>query len=143
MTTSRDRFESKFYVTPGCWIWVAATRSGYGRVWVDGKLVSAHRYSYEMYVGPIPDGMVVRHKCDTPSCVNPDHLEIGSQAENIGDAVRRGRHFSPSRLVTHCPQGHEYTEDNTYPRPEGGRACRQCHRERALARYRRTRATSS
>ena len=55
------------------------------------KTVSAHRVSYEAYNGEIPKGLVVRHKCDNPSCINPDHLELGTQQQNVADRENRGR----------------------------------------------------
>ena len=64
---------------------------GYGRIMVARVKYMAHRLSYSLNKGPIPDGYVVRHKCDNPSCINPEHLEIGTQADNIADKVSRGR----------------------------------------------------
>jgi hypothetical protein len=81
-----------------CWVWTASTSlSGYGRisfVLPDGrrKLLQAHRVMYELVHGPIPAEMVVRHSCDNPPCCRPDHLLLGSQAENVQDMVDRGRH---------------------------------------------------
>lgn len=73
-----------------CHYWVGGlTTAGYGMAWVDGKLVYAHRLSYERKHGEYNG--VVRHRCDNPSCVNHDHLESGTQAENIGDMMRRNR----------------------------------------------------
>lgn len=64
---------------------------GYGRIMVARVKYMAHRLSYSLNKGPIPDGYVVRHKCDNPSCINPEHLEVGTQADNIADKVSRGR----------------------------------------------------
>lgn len=64
---------------------------GYGRIMVNRVKYRAHRLSYELANGPIPDGYVVSHKCDNPSCINPSHLEVGTQADNIKDKVTRGR----------------------------------------------------
>lgn len=64
---------------------------GYGRIMVARVKYMAHRLSYSLNHGPIPDGYVVRHKCDNPSCINPEHLELGTQADNIADKVSRGR----------------------------------------------------
>ena len=95
--TVLERFERKFYVTPGCWIWTASTvTNGYGKFFVNGKHERAHRVSYKLYVGPIPEGndhhgVCVLHKCDTPSCVNPDHLFLGTQQDNLSDMKKKGR----------------------------------------------------
>lgn len=77
----------------GCWVWTGQTHGfGYGYVrGPDLKKARAHRLSYEMAKGAIPDGFVVRHMCDNPSCVNPAHLEVGTMADNIQDRDRRGR----------------------------------------------------
>lgn len=84
----------------GCWIWNGSPDSGswYGRVWVNGKRIGAHRAYYEHYVGPIPNGFVVLHLCDVPLCVNPNHLRAGTQKENVQDAGRKGRLNNPRKL---------------------------------------------
>jgi hypothetical protein len=99
-----DRFIEKVEKTEeGCWTWTAATyRSGYGhfRRLIDGKwkMYKAHRYSYEFYNGEIPKGLLVCHKCDNPACVNPKHLVLGTQKDNMLDMMsknRRVRGWSP------------------------------------------------
>ncbi|WP_156160261.1 HNH endonuclease signature motif containing protein, partial [Pseudomonas sp. 2(2015)] len=88
------RFWSKITVTPHCWDWQAKSRIGdYGVFTVRaGVQRLAHRLSYEIHYGEAPPGrMVVRHRCDNPLCVNPDHLELGTHADNMRDKVRRGR----------------------------------------------------
>jgi hypothetical protein len=86
----RARFLAK--VQTGCHIWTGAKlHGGHGTLKVNGKNMQAHRISYEMTNGPIPAVMVVRHKCDVPACVNPDHLEIGTQGENVRDRDERKR----------------------------------------------------
>lgn len=76
----------------GCWIWTGAQRSnGYGTVCYRRKHYKAHRLSWEAFRGPIPDGLWVLHKCDTPICVNPDHLFLGTAKNNTDDMWRKGR----------------------------------------------------
>jgi hypothetical protein len=77
----------------GCWLWLGGWNTeGYGKVSKHGKMVvQAHRMFYEIHKGPIPSGMLVCHKCDTPSCVNPEHLFLGNHVENALDMVRKGR----------------------------------------------------
>lgn len=83
----------------GCWEWAGNTlRTGYGRVSMNSKTVAAHRLAYETWVGPIPEGHVVRHKCDNPPCINPDHLETGTHLDNMKDMVDRGRSFNARGL---------------------------------------------
>lgn len=101
------RFWSKVRVTPHCWEWTAKSRvSGYGIFTVrQGRQALAHRFAYEIFHGAPPSpGLVVRHKCDNALCVNPDHLELGTHAENMRDKVLRGRQSrgekSPSAKLT-------------------------------------------
>ena len=94
----RTRFESKFRVTPGCWLWEAGkSTAGYGRFRREGcgQAVMAHRLSYELYIGEIPAGLVVLHACDNPRCVNPHHLSVGSHRDNVLDRVSKKRSFRP------------------------------------------------
>jgi len=91
--TNIERFMSKIREgSNGCWNWIGGTRGGeYGGFWVDGKTVRAHRYSYETFVGSIPDGLSILHKCDNPPCVNPNHLFAGTASDNARDMVDKGR----------------------------------------------------
>ena len=126
----RERFEKKYIAEPntGCWLWIAnLTPNGYAQIRRDspigggrGKKLYAHRVSYEMFVGPIPEGLHLDHKCRVRSCVNPDHLEAVTHQEN----VRRGE----MAQGTHCKHGHLFDEANTYWRPRGGRTCKTCNR---------------
>ncbi len=108
----------------GCWLWTASKDSnGYGFFSNPGgrtpKMVRAHRLAYEMKNGPIPVGLVIDHICRTPACVNSDHMEVVSPAENtlrgIGPTAAQARR-------THCPLGHIYD----YAYPDGRRGCRKC-----------------
>lgn len=89
-----ERFWEKVRKTDDCWLWVAGTtKAGYGMFHPShGVSAYAHRYSWELEHGPIPAGMHVCHHCDTPPCVRPDHLFLGSEADNLADMVRKGRH---------------------------------------------------
>lgn len=86
----------------GCWLWTGTTNTlGYGHFKADtDTTVRAHRWSYEYHIGPIPEGMLVMHKCDTPGCVNPDHLEVGTPKENSEDCVRKGRRKGTHKRLT-------------------------------------------
>lgn len=96
-----ERFFRFVEKTDGCWLWTgkSVNKKGYGSISLGGKGGKhklAHRLSYEMHKGSIPDGLVVMHQCDNPKCVNPDHLEVGTQSQNIKDAIARGRKQMPT-----------------------------------------------
>lgn len=120
-----ERFWSKVSVNEtGCWVWTAKVRHGYGQfsLKVNGRELSprAHRHSYAVLVGPIPEGLHLDHLCRVRSCVNPAHLEAVTQAEN-------NRRAAAAR--THCPAGHPFSEPNIYF-SKRGRQCRTCRRDR-------------
>lgn len=99
----RDAFDR--YVDPGgaddCWEWQGAcSKGGYGNVRVGGRQTKAHRLSYELANGPIPAGLVVRHSCDNPPCVNPNHLLVGTHGDNAQDKALRDRSMFGERSST-------------------------------------------
>lgn len=101
------------------------TGDGYGSVWRDGRMVSAHRAMYELMIGPVPDGLELDHLCRNRRCCNPGHLEAVTHAEN----VRRGELWKVAGAKTHCVNGHPFDEANTYLYPSGKRGCRVCRAE--------------
>lgn len=129
--TPEERFWRKVMPEPntGCWFWMGAglAGNGYGQFWDGEKRVGAHRFSYELHKGPIPDGYGIDHSCNIGSCVNPDHLDAVTQAENMRRCFQRGRGHNKVR-ETHCIRGHELTPENTFTRRDGRRRCRACMR---------------
>lgn len=104
-----------------CWEWTAyRLPHGYGLF--DRRL--AHRISWELSRGPIPEGLCVCHKCDHPPCVNPDHLFVGTMADNMRDRSTKGRFPGPKNLPV-CKRGHAYDEKNTR-HYRGAKSCRKC-----------------
>ena len=155
-----ERFEAKFEPEPnsGCWLWTAHENGlGYGQFYYKGKPRGAHRVSYQLYVGEIPEGLVLDHLCRVTNCVNPDHLEPVTQKENLmrGVGIHKCIAYSKTRTMesrnmkgflqasrdwhkkqrekTHCKHGHEFTEENTYRVKNNWRNCRRCAIDRATA----------
>lgn len=137
-----DRFWEKVQKTEGCWLWTGTQNGrGYGSIH-DGRretrrTLKAHRVSYELAHGvEVPSTLEVMHSCDNRLCVNPDHLSVGTKADNMRDMSAKGRVCTVGQSrKTHCVHGHEYTEENTYRTALGHRKCRQCYREQQRARY--------
>lgn len=95
--TLQERFNQKYEIDPktGCWLWTkTVTNGGYGIIGVGGlrgSMRPAHRVSWCLFHGDIPDGLHVLHRCDVPSCVNPDHLFLGTHQDNMNDKMSKGR----------------------------------------------------
>lgn len=155
LQTRTERFWGKVTKTESCWLWTAALDGkGYGRFWDGEHIVASHRYSWILVNGKIPDGMNICHHCDVPVCIRPTHLFMGTQKQNIHDMIAKGRDRGRwpigaaqsggqatvllNLLRTHCVNGHEMSNTNTYQPSRGGgtqRQCRECRKE-AHARYR-------
>lgn len=126
--TLADRFWAKVYPDPicGCWLWAGDSGGRYGSITLyrDRKAtrILAHRLSYEMNVGPIPNGQEIDHKCGNTHCVSPQHLQAVTHSENLKRIVRK-----PRRPKTHCKHGHEMTPENTVIRRKStGNSYRVC-----------------
>lgn len=103
-------------------------RQGYGKICFNYKKYFAHRLMWELVFGEIPDDMCICHKCDNPSCLNIDHLFIGTVRDNNLDKINKGRDHNKSK--THCKRGHPLSGDNLYViKSRIGRECKQCHRD--------------
>jgi len=139
MTPISERFWAKVNkdAPNGCWEWHSSlTGGGYGAFFVHHpdkrEIVRAHRFSWELANGSIPNGLWVLHKCDNRICVNPDHLFLGNRSDNMIDCARKGRLsvIGQSRK-THCVNGHEFTKENTIKLIIGHRRCRECSKRHA------------
>ena len=136
-----QRFHEKYTVDPvsQCWQWRGVIAARYGYLTVDGKPRRAHRVSWEIHRGAIPNGLYVCHRCDVPTCVNPCHLFLGTARDNNQDAAAKNRAFDVGRAnrnKTHCPRGHAYSEDNIYIVNNGkSRACKICSSSSSKLRY--------
>ena len=128
--TPEERFWAKVKKTDTCWLWTAyRSRGGYGQFRLNGKTVKAHRFAYELLIGPISEDLTLDHLCRVRSCVYPAHLEPVTRGENVlrGEG-RSAIHFRQ----THCLRGHPFEDQNIYRPPErpGWRECRECKRGR-------------
>lgn len=126
MESNEERFAEKIVVSPDdCWLWQAAlSYNGYGFFHVGGKQLRAHRWAYENFIGPIPEGMTLDHLCRVRHCANPFHCEIVTRAEN---ALRGDGPTAVNARRTHCIRGHLLADENLRTRPDGRRQCRACY----------------
>lgn len=152
--TLEERFWQKVRKGHGCWMWLGAhhPKDGRGILQVDGKPTYAPRLLLEWTLGrPLSPSEFALHHCDNPPCVRPDHIYLGTHADNMRDMRDRYRsyrsvrtpaeraaisarqraywrvHIPPLALRTHCPKGHEFTPENTYRAKKGSRICRACN----------------
>lgn len=140
-TSIVERFFSKIIVNPKtqCWEWSGTKRSGYGRITtggVRGSVVSAHRFSYEHHIGPIPAGLVLDHICQNRSCCNPSHLEPVTNRENI---LRGTGIAAKNASKVFCKRGHLLAGENLFVQANGARGCCQCRRDYSRAYMQKTR----
>ncbi len=125
----------------GCWLWEGhLDTSGYGALFALGKNLRMHRVSYELFRGEIPTGMWALHKCDVRSCVNPNHIWLGTVQDNNADTKAKGRYNVKSLAGrSHCLNGHEYTPGNIGKSKlrDGthGRRCKVCEKLSNRRRY--------
>ena len=108
----------------GCWEWTGTkTRGGYGLISDKRRKKLTHRVYYEFYTGePIPQGKILMHLCDNPPCVNPEHLAVGTQRDNVNDMYAKGRRYGAPRKAV-CKRGQERSGDNLR-----GASCVECQR---------------
>lgn len=137
MNTS-SKFWARVDRSSDCWIWTGfVSKDGYGSVSYQGERWRVHRLTWVLENGPIPNGLTIDHLCFDTLCCNPSHLRLLAHVDNAAN--------QRSALATHCVNGHEYTPENTYLRPDGcsgRRDCRACISDR-VRRYKRRRKDSA
>src|SRR3990170_12451 len=135
-----QRFWNKVKQTDTCWEWIAARFSdGYGMFQFYGRATKAHRFAYELLVGPIPKGLVCHHLCRNRACVNPSHLIVTTNRENT---LQGNGPTAIAARQTRCPQNHSYGGANLRITSNGARRCRTCARNESYHRYWRKRLSA-
>ena len=134
------KIKNKVNETNYCWLWSGSvTSAGYGDIQINYKRYSTHRYFYMKAFGDIPEGLHVLHKCDVRNCVNPDHLFLGTNLDNIKDAMKKGRKGGKkNKLKNYCIRGHEFKEGSfKLIKSNGKRLCLSCEKTRNLIKKKR------
>lgn len=128
MKSPLERFWMCVNKTATCWLWTGYLELGYGRFRTGkGKRMNAHRFSYQLHKGSIPPGLLVCHKCDTPACVNPDHLFLGTPQANVDDMHRKNRWKRPrNHFLAECKNGHPRNVANFKLYAKGRYRCVLC-----------------
>ena len=135
--TAAEHFWGNIKKTELCWLWRGTIdNNGYGKFQVTlrrlfSRVISAHRFSYEIHIGKIPNGLCLDHICRVRNCVNPAHLEAVSHRENV---LRGEGHSAKNARKTHCKNGHEFTYENTRIK-KNARNCIECARSYDRMRY--------
>lgn len=131
------RFWSKVDKSGECWLWKSSRGpKGYGQFTVKrgSNPVLTHRLAWELTSGPIEGGLFVLHRCDNPPCCNPEHLFLGTNADNVRDMMSKGRHRNQISQQAFCKRGHSLRPENVWVGAHGGRSCRTCKRASTAAR---------
>ena len=116
-----------------CWLWQGAHhQEGYG-VFNNGKLIGSHRWIYQQVFGDIPKGYEIDHLCKVTACVRPSHLEAVTPSENVRRSSSWHHFVESASKIRECPQGHSYSDENTYKDKKNCRHCKTCDRNRARA----------
>lgn len=137
------RFWSNVDKSGDCWLWIASgARPGYGQFRFNGRNQGTHRVAWQLVNGPIPKGLCVCHRCDVKRCVNPDHLFLGTSADNNRDMAAKGRLVHNNKGRTHCRRGHEFRPKSYYLNKRGSRCCLECDRMKGAAKRRGQRVPS-
>ena len=141
--SAKRRLRTRSKKSGDCILYTGALdKYGYGKFTIGSKHVTAHRASYELLVGKIPQGLLILHSCDNRSCIRPNHLRPGNPIDNVKDMWSRKRnknsHFYKQKSRTTCIHGHKLIGENVY-HWRGHRRCQTCHRSRLVKYYTRKR----
>lgn len=126
MLTLHEKLQARLIPEPntGCWLWLGAmTTEGYGHICFEGRKIPVHRASYEVYVGPIPNGLHIDHICRVRCCANPTHLRPLTSRENVLCGIGPSAH---NHRKSSCIHGHPFTAENTHVNKVGTRICKTC-----------------